>query len=204
MRILFARHGETDWNVAKRVQGTTDIPLNENGIRQAGLLCENLKKDSIKLFRIYSSSQKRALTTAEIVGASYHVPVKVISGLEELNHGIFEGHTWEEIESLYPDKLKKWQSDKRYNKAPGGESYQDLLERLFSALDRIMEDAKEDTDSGRDILILTHGAVILSLLTVKDDLDFETSYSVISVENAKAIKLEQDDLEEMRRKVHLK
>lgn len=49
MGIYLARHGETDWNIARRVQGTTDISLNENGIRQAGLLCENLKKDNIDL-----------------------------------------------------------------------------------------------------------------------------------------------------------
>lgn len=85
MSVLLARHGETDWNVAKRVQGTTDIPLNENGIKQAGFLCENLEKENVNLRRIYSSRQRRALTTAEIVGSKYHISVKVIPGLEEMN-----------------------------------------------------------------------------------------------------------------------
>lgn len=84
---------------------------------------------------------------------------------------------------------------------PGGELYQDLLERLFLALDWIMEDAKENTDSGRDILILTHEAVILLLFTVKDDLGIETSYSVINLGNAKTIKLGKGDLEGIRRKI---
>lgn len=198
MSILFARHGETDWNIAKRVQGTTDIPLNENGRKQTELLCENLEKEHVNLCRIYSSRQIRALTTAEIVGSRFHVPVKTVSGLEEMNFGLFEGHTWDEIEALYPDELKKWQSDKRYNRTPDGESYQDLLERLFLALDRIVEEAKEDIDSGGDILILTHGAVIMSLLTLKYNLDFRTSYTVLSIDNAKAVKLELNDLQEIR------
>lgn len=201
MSFLFARHGETDWNLAKRVQGTTDIPLNKNGIKQAELLCANLEKENVSLCRIYSSRQIRALATAEKAGSKFHVPVKVISGLEEMNLGLFEGHTWDEIEALYPDELKKWQSNKRYSRTPNGESYQDLLVRLFSALDQIMEDAKEDIDSGGDVLILTHGAVILSLLTLKNNLDFETSYTFITVENAKIIKLELNELREIRQRL---
>lgn len=204
MSILIARHGETDWNIAKRVQGTTDIPLNENGIRQAELLCGNLERDNVNLCRIYSSCQKRALATAEIVGSRYNVPVKVIPGLEEMNLGIFEGHTWDEIGTLYPDEFKKWESDKRYNKAPNGESYQDLLERLFSAFDRILKEAEDDINSGRDILILTHGAVMMSLLTLKNDLDFKTSYTLIDIDNAQAIKIEPQDLWETQQKLHLK
>lgn len=198
MSILLARHGETDWNIARKVQGTTDIPLNENGIRQAELLYDNLVRENISLGKIYSSYQKRALTTAEIVGSKYSVPIKVMSGLEEMNLGLFEGHTWDEILMLYPDEHEKWQSNKRYEKAPGGESYQDLLNRFFVAFDQILEDAKEDMKAGNDILIITHGAVIMSLLTIKKGLDFKTSYSVINVDNAKAIKLDINDFEKMR------
>lgn len=202
MSILLARHGETDWNIAKRVQGTTDIPLNENGKKQARLLYESLEKEKIKLCRIYSSRQERALETARIVSSRYQIPVEVIPGLEEMNYGLFEGHTWEEIEILYPDEFMKWQSDKRYNKTPGGESYQDLLERLFSALGRIMKETKEDIDSGRYVLVLTHGAVIMSLLTLRDGLDFRTSYMFIDIENAKAIKFERNDLLEAQQKLY--
>lgn len=202
MSILLARHGETDWNIAGRVQGTTDIPLNENGKKQAEFLYENLVEEKINLGKIYSSYQKRALTTARIVGSKYHVPVEVIQGLEELNLGLFEGHTWDEILMLYPSEHEKWEANKRYTKAPRGESYQDLLNRFFIAYDQILEDAQLDIKAGHDILIVTHGAVIMSLLTIKNNLDFKTSYAVIKVENAKAIKLELSDFEEIRRKLH--
>lgn len=198
MRILLARHGETDWNIAKKVQGTTDIPLNENGIKQARLLCDNLKKEGVSLGKIYSSYQKRAVTTAEVIASEYHVPVKVLPGLEEMNLGMFEGHTWEEILLLFPEENDKWQSNKRYSRAPGGESYQDLLTRFFVAYDQIMEDMKENLEKDQDILIITHGAVIMSLLTIKNNLDFRNSYTVINVDNAKAITLQPEDLADIR------
>lgn len=199
MSILLARHGETDWNIAKKVQGTTDIPLNENGKKQAEILCQNLRKENINLKKIYSSYQKRAVETAEIVGAEYQVPIQVVQGLEELNLGLFEGHTWEEILQLYPQENARWYADKRYAKAPGGESYQDLLERFFVAYDQIVKDAENLT--GQDILIITHGAVIMSLLTLQRDLDFKTSYEVISVDNAKAIRMENGDMEALKQKL---
>lgn len=202
MSILLARHGETDWNIAKRVQGTTDIPLNANGKRQAELLYENLIKEKIILGKIYSSYQKRALSTAGIVGSKYHVPVKIVQGLEEMNLGLFEGHTWEEIQKIYPNEHEKWQSNKRYAKAPEGESYQDLLNRFFIAYDQILEDAQDNIKACHDILIVTHGAVIMSLLTIKNNLDFRTSYTVIEVDNAKAIKLEISDFDEIKRKLY--
>lgn len=200
MSILLARHGETDWNIANKVQGTTDIPLNENGKRQAEVLCQNLRKDNIELEKICSSYQKRALETAEIVGDEYQVPVQVVRGLEEMNLGLFEGHTWEDILMLYPQENAKWYADKRYGKTPGGESYQDLLERFFVAYDQIVKDTEDPT--GQDILIITHGAVIMSLLTLQRDLDFKTSYEVIRVDNAKAIRMEIADMEALKQKLY--
>ena len=55
MKIYFARHGQTDWNTLGKVQGTTDIPLNENGIAQAQLLCKNLEEKDISFEKIYTS-----------------------------------------------------------------------------------------------------------------------------------------------------
>lgn len=61
---------------------------------------------------------------------------------------------------------------------------------------------RDDINLGRDVLILTHGAVMMSLLTLKRDLDFETSYTVISIENAKTIKLELNELQEIQQKLY--
>ena len=80
MRIFMARHGETDWNVERRIQGNTDIPLNENGIRQANSLASYLERQVVgkggTFTHIFTSPLERAKETAEIVGNRLHVPVR--------------------------------------------------------------------------------------------------------------------------------
>ena len=65
MIFYFVRHGETDWNVLKKIQGTTDVPLNETGLRQARELAEKLVKEKYQIDRVYSSPQIRAQVTAQ-------------------------------------------------------------------------------------------------------------------------------------------
>ena len=200
MRLFFARHGQTDWNILKKVQGTTDIPLNDIGIWQAIQLYENLKKMNAQLFKVYSSYQKRAFKTARIVGEKFQVPVVELMGLEEMNLGDFEGHTWDEIRKLYPKELENWNSQKRYNRSPNGESYQMVLERLFQALDTIYEQVAKEQVKDKDILIVSHGAVIMTLIALKNNIPFEQSHTIV-VENAMPIEFSLDELEEIRKKV---
>lgn len=198
MKVYFARHGQTDWNIVRKVQGTTDIPLNETGILQAGQLCDNLKEKKISFSKIYTSYQKRAEQTAKIVGDQFHTEYEIVNGLEEMNLGLFEGHTWEEIHALYPEELKLWNSYKRYNKSPEGESYQMVMERLFGALDYIFD--QNDTSSDDNILIISHGAVIMTLIVMRENLPFEGSHT-IAVDNATPIEFTISELEEIRKKV---
>ena len=71
MKVYFMRHGETDWNIVKRLQGTTDIPLNENGISLAKISAENMKNAGIQFDEIFSSPLNRAVHTAEIINEKY-------------------------------------------------------------------------------------------------------------------------------------
>lgn len=198
MKVYFARHGQTDWNILAKVQGTTDIPLNENGIQQARKLCEFLKENSIGFEKIYTSYQVRAKQTAQIIDEQFHTGYEIVNGLEEMNLGLFEGHTWDEIESLYPEELKLWNSYKRYNKSPEGESYQMVLERLFKALDYIFE--KNDPSSDKNVLIISHGAVIMTLIAMHNNIPFEQSHT-IAIDNAKPIEFSIEELNEIKRKV---
>ncbi|MFR8426389.1 MAG: phosphoglycerate mutase family protein [Roseburia inulinivorans] len=76
MKLYFVRHGETEWNVKKKIQGKTDIPLNENGIRQAKELACQLVEEDISVKHVYHSPQLRAAETARIVcGSSRMRPV---------------------------------------------------------------------------------------------------------------------------------
>ena len=198
MKFYFARHGQTDWNTLRKVQGTTDIPLNENGIRQAYQLCDYLKENSISFTKIYSSYQTRAVQTAEIAAEQFNTGYETVKGLEEMNLGLFEGHTWDEILSMYAEEFELWQADRRYSTSPGGESYQMVLERVFQALDYILE--QNDAASEGNVLIITHGAVIMTLLAVLRDVPFEQALT-IRVDNAVPVVLNVDDLEEIRKRI---
>ena len=207
MRIFLARHGETDWNVERRIQGTTDIPLNENGMRQAHSLGSYLDRlfhaEGGSLSYIFTSPLIRAKETAEIVGRRLDVEVEAVPGLEEMNFGICEGKTWVEAKSLYPRELEEWEENKRYRRVSGGESYQDVLARFFFAYTLIQEKltmAGKDSEKG-DILIITHGAVIMLLLSLRDGYALSESFIRVRVENARAYSFTDEEIDAIRERL---
>ena len=117
-----------------------------------------------------------------------------------MNLGDFEGHTWDEIYSLFPKELEYWNEDRRYHRSPNGESYQMVMERLFGALDYII--GKHDTSSESSILVITHGAVILTLRAMQQDIPFEQYYR-ITVENAVPVEFDIQELEMINKKAGL-
>jgi probable phosphoglycerate mutase len=200
VKIYFARHGQTDWNIQGKAQGATDIPLNETGIAQARQLCEELEKRGIAVRKVYSSYQQRAAKTAQIVAGHFGTDYETVDGLQEMCLGDFEGHTWDEIRSLFPKELEYWNEDRRYHRSPNGESYQMVLERLFKALGHIL--AQHDTSSDENLLIISHGAVILTLIAMQQEPPF-SSYR-ISVENAVPVEFGITELEEIRAKLQIR
>ena len=208
MRIFMARHGETDWNVERRIQGSTDIPLNENGIRQAHSLAGYLERQVVgkggAITHIFTSPLERAKETAEIVGARLRVPVEAVSGLEEMNFGICEGKSWLEAKAMYPQELSEWEENKRERRILGGESYQDVLDRFFSAykiMKRRLSLAELDGEKDNNILIITHGAVIMLLLSLRDGYSFSDSFLRVRVENARAYAFEAEEMERIMLKL---
>ncbi|MCI9016927.1 MAG: histidine phosphatase family protein [Clostridia bacterium] len=107
MKLLLTRHGQTDWNVARKIQGTTDIDLNQTGIKQAELTREKLLNEKIDI--IISSPLKRARKTAEIINKGRNIPIIIDNEIKERCFGIFEGKTREEFnfEEIWNYKLNK-------------------------------------------------------------------------------------------------
>ena len=95
LKVYLLRHGLTDWNKLRRVQGSSDIPLNEEGRRVARLTAEGMRDMPIDL--VYSSPLKRARETAEIICAGRDVPIVFDERIREIGFGEFEGVTWPEI-----------------------------------------------------------------------------------------------------------
>lgn len=157
MILYFIRHGQTDWNVKGKIQGSVDTGLNNNGINQANELSKKLIEQDISITKIYTSRQKRAHKTAQILSQSINVEYYLIDGLEEMNLGEWEGLSWDEVRSNYPVEYSEWYINRRDTRPPKGESYQDMLERVLKAVHRIICENQED------IAIVTHSAVIMTL-----------------------------------------
>lgn len=108
MTIFIVRHGETDWNVQKKVQGKTDIELNKRGIEQAQIISQKLKNETIDM--IISSPLKRTKQTAEIIAKVIDCPIFYEEGLIERSFGDFEG--WKTNEFDYKG-FNSYQANKR-------------------------------------------------------------------------------------------
>lgn len=162
MRLLLIRHGETDWNTEKRIQGGTDICLNPNGLAQAAALAETLKQRTFPVCAIYTSPLTRARQTANAIGERLKLPSQCIGDLREINFGLWEGLTWEQVKKRFPKEFGIWYQDRRYARPPKGESYQDLLARFVPALQEL---AGNHTGNG-DLVVVTHSGCIMSFFSL--------------------------------------
>lgn len=159
MNIFVARHGETDWNAENRICGRTDLPLNENGFRQAEALAANAVGRGIEV--ILCSPMLRARQTAAVVAEALGLPVEVEERLIEQDYGRFEGTSRLGQEFLY----NKRQFAVKY---PGGESHLKLAQRVYGALDDMRR-----TYPGKTVLLVCHGGVARVIRTYFLDLTNE-------------------------------
>lgn len=156
--FYIVRHGETDWNVQKRIQGQTDIPLNENGKLQAKNLASELKNITFDL--AFSSDLLRAKETAEIIALEHALEVETTKILRERMFGKYEGTDSAGLRAF--DKLFDALSDNEkytFKEAPDIESDEELMNRLIPFL---RETAI--THPNKTILMVSHGGVIKTLL----------------------------------------
>ncbi len=158
-RIILIRHGQTDWNLAGKFQGQQDIPLNEEGTKQAAAVARYLAEEKIDI--IYSSDLQRALTTArKIAGYQQNIRIKTLPGLREINFGQWEGLTYQDIQQNYPDRFKKWYENPGDTAPPGGEGIIDFQKRVVDQLKDISRQSE-----GKNIVVVAHGGTIKIFLT---------------------------------------
>jgi len=150
MKLYVIRHGQTDWNLAKRIQGMTDIELNETGLAQAEEAKEKLKEYPIDL--ILCSPLKRAMKTAQIINCEKKVDIVCDSRLVERGYGEIEGKEFEALD------LKTFFDLNLNLKTSGVEPIKTLMDRVSSVLDEIKE-----TYKGKNILLVTHGGTIRAI-----------------------------------------
>jgi broad specificity phosphatase PhoE len=134
--LVLIRHGETDWNVEGRYQGQADPPLNKRGLSQAAELAKRLS--SVRLDRIYSSPLLRASQTAEILAEHQRVTLHMEPRFMEIHQGDWQTRLRSEIEELYPELFKSWETTPWEVCPPEGETLPQVQERVHAAVDEIV------------------------------------------------------------------
>jgi probable phosphoglycerate mutase len=160
MRVLLARHGETQWNAEGRYQGQRDIPLSPVGIAQAQALEKRLH--DVRIDRAVASPLARAQLTAVLALGERASMLVLDEGLREIGHGDWEGLLASEIGERDPARLKAWRESPETVMMPGagGESLRTVGDRAWPAFERACEGlGKDDT-----VLIVAHDAVNRLLL----------------------------------------
>jgi len=159
MRIILARHGETDWNVEGRYQGRGfDIPLSPSGRAQA--LAMGARLAQVPLARAICSPLLRARQTAEVALGMRSADLLTDLDLMEIGHGEWEGRLDAEIRTEYAELCQAWRATPHLVTLPGGESLQEVLARAWPAFCRACEGLGEDDTA----LIVSHDGVNRVLL----------------------------------------
>ncbi len=156
MELYIIRHGETDWNIEKRLQGRSDTELNSYGIELAEITAEALK--NIKFDRIYSSPLKRAYKTAEIIRADRDLPIITDERLLEISFGAYEGIA---VSERPPEFQNFFDDPDNYVPAKGGETYEELVARAGNFIEEVVVPASEKIER---MLIVAHGALNKALM----------------------------------------
>jgi len=168
-RIIAVRHGETAWNVDTRIQGQLDIGLNDKGRWQAERVGLALAEEAID--RIYSSDLSRALATAQAIAARAGNPaartVQLHRGLRERAFGTFEGQTWAQIETDWPEESRRWRQRDPDFAPPGGETPLQVRERVAAAVETLAQ-----PHLGQCIVLVAHGGVMDALYRLATRQDF--------------------------------
>jgi probable phosphoglycerate mutase len=171
VKLYITRHGETEWNVAKKLHGWQDSQLTASGIRNAELLGERLK--NIHFDGIYSSPSKRTMKTEEIIRGERKTPeIMTDDRFREMGMGEWEGKTHDYLTEMFPVEYNHFFQAPHLFQNPGGESFIDFHERVKKAMDRI----NEEYDSG-NILLVTHSVFIKSLTAHIKKLPLEKLWS---------------------------
>ena len=147
MNLYVIRHGKTDWNLQSRMQGQSNIQLNQTGIDQANEIRELIEEKDIDI--IISSPLDRTKQTAQIINKNMNKKIEYNEKIMERNFGILEGKTTNEIKDL--DEYFEYHNNKELE---NGEKIQDFVVRVFEGMEQI-----EKEHQNKNILIVTHGGV---------------------------------------------
>jgi len=170
MKIYLIRHGDADYDPAKRIQGRVDGNLSAKGIKQAELLGRRLQMYNIR--KIYCSSLTRVRQTAEIIGRHTGIDCEIRDELMEIFLGKWEGLDTEGRKALDPGFYGKWERHTEDLPYPGGECGEDVRKRSMKLIDHILDNNYSST------AVITSGGVIKILLSAFLDMRLERRFRI--------------------------
>lgn len=170
MNLYVVRHGQTDWNIQGKIQGSTDIELNQIGINQASQTAELLK--DIDFNAIYSSPLKRTFSTAELINKYHNVNIITDTRLVERGFGDFEGSK----NVLY--NIEEYLDYEKNLNTNNVECIQDVFGRIESFLSYIYDTYK---NSNSNVLIVTHGGISIAITAIINNI--KKDLASITMEN---------------------
>ena len=171
VKVVFVRHGQTEWNVNGRYQGQSDVALSAAGVDQAEKLAANFPVAHIDA--IYSSDLIRARVTAETVAKRFALEVNLEPAFRELSFGDWEGLTYEQIVASWPDAMKNFLAHPDILNIPHGESFPEVQQRAMSRLQELIQ-----KHEGQTIMIAAHGAVLRTMLTAALHMPLQYLWSI--------------------------
>ena len=187
-RFCLVRHGETDWNAARRLQGHTDIDLNARGLVQAKQMAHALKNIHLQFDVLYTSDLQRAAKTAQAIEALFKTSAISKAILRERHLGALQGLTTDEAPILEPELWKSHLSRNIEENLRHGESIQQFADRIRTALEQILTQ-----HSGKTILLVSHGGALDMMYRIASNQPLNAE-KVIAVPNASLNWISHDGL----------
>jgi broad specificity phosphatase PhoE len=165
--IILVRHGQTEWNRVERFRGRYDIPLNTTGLKQAQLTARYISKRWSPV-AIYCSPLKRAMQTAEVIAEEFHLSALLTDGLIDIDYGLWQGLTPEEVERQWPELLSSWYETPDAVEIPEGETLKQVDDRAMGAIGDLVE-----RHCNQQIVLVSHTVVnrliLLKILGLGND-----------------------------------
>lgn len=170
-RVIVIRHGETEWNVARRIQGQGDSRLTAEGIEQAEALARRLSREKFDV--LISSDLGRAMQTARHIAELSPHEVVPDARFRERNFGAGEGLTYDEIDQRFPNAFSRvGEVDPDYA-IPGGESRRQFHERVAKAFESVVRE-----HAGKTVVVVAHGGVLATFYRYIHDIGLEAPHAI--------------------------
>jgi len=164
VRLFLVRHAESEWNPVGRYQGLLDPELSERGRIQAKLLASAFEKEKIDV--IYSSPLKRTYQTAVEIASKHNLEVIKEKRIIEIDHGVWSGMLVDEVKEKYPEDFRRWLEEPHKVKFEGGESLEEVHERVREFLKFVKENHQNQT-----VVAVSHTVPIRAMLCALLDID---------------------------------